>query len=253
MFAISCVARLDAARGSPRRRRRTRGARRIPGSERSATAGWPRSRSAISRARLRLARHPHLERLQAAEDEPGGVGGRNRARCASGTRAVERRPRRRLHTTAPTSASSWPARYFVAEWTTMSQPSSSGRTFSGVAAVESQTTRAGCAAAASKSGIVRNGFDGASSQTRSTPSGGAPVWSNSTLRDAPASELVEHDAGSVVGALGERDRLPGREQREDDRRARCRARGEEQRVAAVEQRRAVARPRRASGSRSAST
>ena len=50
----------------------------------------------------------------------------------------------------------------------------------GVAAVESTTTGAGCAAAASKSGIVRNGFDGASSQTSCTPSGGAPVWSNST-------------------------------------------------------------------------
>ncbi len=98
----------------------------------------------------------------------------------------------------------------------MSQPSSSGRTWSGVAAVESQTTRAGWAAAASKSGIVRNGFDGASSQTRSTPSGGGPVWSNSTLSIAPARELVEHRAGSVVGALGERDGLSGREQREDD-------------------------------------
>ena len=47
-----------------------------------------------------------------------------------------------------------------------------------VAAVESTTTRAGCAAAASRSGIVRNGFDGASSQTRSA-GGGGPVWSNS--------------------------------------------------------------------------
>ena len=87
----------------------------------------------------------------------------------------------RLQTTAPTSASSWPERYFVAEWIARSQPSSSGRTFSGVAAVESHATRAGCAAAAAKFGIVRNGFDGASSQTRSTPSGGEPVWSNSTF------------------------------------------------------------------------
>ena len=57
----------------------------------------------------------------------------------------------------------------------------------GVAAVESTTTGAGCAAAASRSGIVRNGFDGASSQTRSTPSGGAPVWSNSTNRSPQRS------------------------------------------------------------------
>ena len=89
----------------------------------------------------------------------------------------------------------------------MSQPCSSGRTLSGVAAVESQTTRAGWATAASKSGIVRNGFDGASIQTRSTPSGGAPGLVELDLADAPASELVEHGAGSVVGAFGERDRL----------------------------------------------
>ena len=48
--------------------------------------------------------------------------------CASGTRGAARHLRRRLQTTAPRSASSWPARYFVAEWTAMSQPSSSGRT-----------------------------------------------------------------------------------------------------------------------------
>ena len=218
---------------SPRRRRRTRGARRSPDSERSATAGWPRSRSASSCARLRLARHPHLERLQAAEEEPGSVGGRD----GPGARAELEQSRGvlgSLATTAPTSASSWPARYFVAEWTTKSQPSSSGRRCSGVAAVASQTTRAGWAAAASKSGIVRNGFDGASSQTRSTPSGGGAGLVELDLAEAPARELVEHDAGAVVGAFGERDRLPGREQREHDRRARRRARGEEERLAAVE-------------------
>ena len=129
---------------------------------------------------LRLSRDAHLERLQPAEEEPRSVGGRDRA----GARPELEQPRGvlgALHTSAPTSASSCPARYFVAEWSAMSQPSSSGRTWSGVAAVESQTTRAGCAAAAAKSGIVRNGFDGASSQTRSTPSGGGPVWSNSTF------------------------------------------------------------------------
>ncbi len=64
----------------------------------------------------------------------------------------------------------------------MSQPSASGFTWSGVAAVESQTTRAGWAAAAPKSGMVRNGFVGASSQTSSAPSGGGPAWSNSVFR-----------------------------------------------------------------------
>ena len=51
-----------------------------------------------------------------------------------------------------------------------------------VEAVESHTTGAGCAAAASKSGIDSSGFEGDSIQTRSAPSGGGPVWSNSTRR-----------------------------------------------------------------------
>ena len=141
----------------------------------------------------------------------------------------------RLQTAAPTSASSWPVRYFVAEWMAMSQPCSSGRTWSGVAAVESQTTRAGCATAASKSGIVKNGFDGASIQTRSTPSGGAPRLVELDLADAPAGELVEHHAGAVVAAFGERDGLSRRQQGEHHRRARRRAGGEQERVATVQQ------------------
>ena len=159
-----------------------------------------------------------------------------------------------LHTTAPTSASSCPERYFVAEWTAKSQPSSSGLTWSGVAAVESHTTRAGCAAAASKFGIVRNGFDGASSQTRSAPAGGAPCLVELDLLDAPAAELVEHHARAVVRALGDRDRLPGRRgsaSTSDVHGGRCpRRRGAPLRRRAH---RAAPRPRRVSGSRSASS
>ena len=70
---------------------------------------------------------------------------------------------------------------------------------SGRAAVESTTTRRRRArAAASRSGKVRSGFEGASSQTRSARSGGAPVWSNSTCAEPPALERAEEDAGAVV-------------------------------------------------------
>ena len=48
-------------------------------------------------------------------------------------------------------------------------------------AVESTTTGAVWAVAASRSGTVSIGFDGDSTQTRSAPSGGGPVWSNSTI------------------------------------------------------------------------
>ena len=90
---------------------------------------------------------------------------------------------RSRQTTAPSSASSWPERYFDPLCSTKSAPCSSGRRWIGVATVASTTTGAGCAAAASRSGIVRYGFDGASSQTSWTPSGGGPVWSNSTTRN----------------------------------------------------------------------
>ena len=51
---------------------------------------------------------------------------------------------------------------------------------------------------------------------------------------APALEQVEELAGSVIGALGERDRPPGLELGKDECGDRGRPRGEEQRLAAVE-------------------
>ena len=106
---------------------------------------------------------------------------RERGRCGSGTRAAARRRPRpctrplreaRRRARPGTSSPSGPPR--------RSRAPAAGR---GAASPPSSRTPRGpgCVAAASKFGIVRNGFDGASSQTRSTPSGGAPVWSNSTL------------------------------------------------------------------------
>ena len=54
--------------------------------------------------------------------------------------------------------------------------------------------------------MVRNGFEGASSQTRSAPSGGGPVWSNSTQRSPQRSSsrkrtLVPKYAPSAIAIV----------------------------------------------------
>ena len=51
---------------------------------------------------------------------------------------------------------------------------------------------------------------------------------------APALELLERDRGPEVGAFGERDRLTGRQERQDDAEGRGGSRREEQRLAAFE-------------------
>ena len=137
-------------------------------------------------------------------------------------------------TVTPASTSSWPARTFVAEWSTTSQPCSRGRRRKGEATVASQTTGAGWATAASRSGIVSSGFAGASTRIRSAPSGGACVWSNSTTLHAPRREVVEEHAVAVVRALRERDRLSGPKHRQHDGRHRAHPGRVEERVAAVE-------------------
>src|SRR3954463_4389991 len=115
----------------------------------------------------------------------------------------------------------------------------------GVAAVESTTTGAGCAAAAARSGIVSNGFDGASSQTSCTPSGGTPVWSNSTkfrphlARTSNRRPVPKYaPSASAITAPGSRSARARpaagwRGARAYPRRRAC-SRGEQQRVTAVE-------------------
>ncbi len=80
-------------------------------------------------------------------------------------------------TAIPRIASEWPPRYLVAEWNTMSAPSSSGRWSAGDANVLSTTIRGGAwpawaarsrtrAAEAAMSVTLSSGFDGDSNQTR---------------------------------------------------------------------------------------
>ena len=78
-------------------------------------------------------------------------------------------------TATPRIVSEWPARYLVAEWNTMSAPSSNGRWSAGDANVLSTTTsgrpppsaprRATVATVATMSTTLRCGFDGVSNQT----------------------------------------------------------------------------------------
>ena len=76
----------------------------------------------------------------------------------------------------PRIVSEWPARYFVAEWKTMSAPIVSGRcrageanvlstTIKGAAAPASAARRATASAAPEMSTTFRCGFDGVSNQT----------------------------------------------------------------------------------------
>ena len=225
-FVIRRVA-VSTARASARRR--TRSARRCRGSERSrppgATRGARRGRRAVAVWRSTRTRSVFRPR----EQQPGDVG------RADGARALAEAPEP-LVVVGAARHDRADERVVVAGEVLGAaverevRACSSGRRWTGVAAVESQTTRAGCAAAASRSGIVRSGFAGASSQTSWTPSGGGPVWSNSTWRRPQRSSSLEHHARAEVGALGERDRVAGLQQREHERGRGGGCRSEEKRL-----------------------
>ena len=158
---------------------------------------------------LALARRPDLERLEPAKEQPGGVGRGDGARARAELERAERRLRSSLQTAAPRSASSWPARYFVAECTAMSQPSSSGR-----------TCRAWRPSSRTRHGRVRGRrlevrHRQERVRRRLEPDeidavGRRPGLVVLDLLDAPAPQLVEHHAGAVVRASRARRPDPAR-------------------------------------------
>ena len=81
--------------------------------------------------RLGLAADAELERLagRAAGARPGRARRRSRSGCGTPSSRSRRRPV--AQTTAPSSTSEWPPRYFVALWSTRSAPCSSGRRWIG--------------------------------------------------------------------------------------------------------------------------
>ena len=98
-------------------------------------------------------------------------------------------------------------------------------------------------------GTSSNGFDGASSQTRSAPSGGGPVWSNSTNRSPQRSSSRSSTPVPKYAPRGNRDRRARLEQAEHDRRRRRRRPTRRAARGRPRARRAPPRRRRPSGAR----
>ena len=187
-----------------------------------------------------------------ARRSPPDGRGASRASRARGGRARPCRPRRRSPragasrcsrsrssgsrvTVTPASTSSWPGEDLRrrVEHDVAARARAAGAA-SGDATVASQTTGAGWAAAASRSGIVSSGFAGASTRIRSTLVRRRPGLVELDDVHAPGREVVEEHAMAVVRALGERDRAARAQHRQDDGRDRAHPGRVEERVAAVE-------------------
>ena len=106
-----------------------------------------------------------------------------------------------------------------------------------------------CATAASKSGIVSIGLEGASTRIRSRLARRCCRLVELDRLDAPVAEVVEELLVAVVGALREGDRATRREHRQDDTRDGPHPGGKEQRAPALECPECPLRPRRRSGAR----
>ena len=206
-FSISARRASRRAARPRRRRRRRRAARRGRDSGRSRPSGAPASRAARSRAVADWRSTRTLERLQSAQQEPGRIGRgddpgarRGTSRSASAVAASGRRRRRAARRGARRGTSSRCA-------ATKSAPCSSGRRSTASRPSRRRGRARGARRRASRSGIVRNGFDGASSQTSCTPSGGGRSGRTRRSWRPQRSSACEDHARAEVAALGERDRV----------------------------------------------
>ena len=156
---------------------------------------------------------------------------RNSSTRAAVVSCSRRRARRRARRRGP-------ARYFVAEWSATSQPSSSGRTCErrrGRRVADDERRVRGCGLE------VRHRQERVRGRLEPDEVGVRPAAARSgRTRRAGGPSARARGAGSraVVRALGERDGLAGLEQREDHRGRRRRAGREEQRLARRRARRA---------------
>ena len=132
-------------RGDARNARRWPWPRRIDGARARAGSASP---AAAARPRTIRGWRPACVRSRAARSKAGPV---------------------RANTIAPATTSEWPLRYLVAECSTMSAPSASGRVSTGVGTVESTASSAPAAwaqrAASAMSVMIQIGLDGVSIQT----------------------------------------------------------------------------------------
>ena len=101
---------------------RTRPSRRSPGSGPTATSGRSRRNAATRAAFDAVALHPQVERPQARAARGSSRAARARPPSRSGGSAAARRSPSSEVTATPRIVSECPARYFVAEWKTMSAP-----------------------------------------------------------------------------------------------------------------------------------
>ena len=115
-----------------------------------------------------VAVHAHGQRLDAAQHEVAV----ERRRAPHRPRSAAKRRRSASSSssmaTKPPTTSECPPRYFVAEWTTTSAPSSSGRCRYGVANVLSTTTSAPCSWATAATAAMSTMFSAGWSASRAT-------------------------------------------------------------------------------------
>ena len=156
----------------------------------------------------------------------------------------------RLASAAPAVRSPWPPRYFVAECTTTSAPSSIGRCSQGVAQVLSTISRASTGRAISASAATSTarwfGFDGVSVTRRRVR---GPTAAAVRARSVMSTKRAHGEASELVGEQRERaavERAVG-----DDVVARLEQRPEHGRHRAHGPRRSRARPRRPRARRAA--
>ena len=250
---ISCVDVSTRRAARRRRRRRRRAARRSPGSGRVSTAACALEPRARARSRSRSAGAPGPRAsARPRRSSQRGVGRGDDAGARAELVQALGVARSRLQTTAPSSTSWWPPRYFVALWRTKSAPCSSGRRWIGVAAVASTThgrrVRGGGLEVGHRQERVRRRLE-----PDEVDAVGRRRRSGRTRRSAGPSARARGTAPTSRSTRPRRARSssPGLEEREHDARSsrRCRTRRAAPRRRRA--RRARARPRRRSGVRSA--
>ena len=135
-------------------------------------------------------------------------------------------------TTAPSSASWWPPRYFVTLCSAKSAPRSSGRRWTGVRRRVDDDGRGRGRGLEVRHRLerVRRSLEPDELHAFRRRAGLVEL----DVLEAPLAECLERDAGAEVAALGERDRVPRLQERQDQCGCRAGAGREEQGLAAVE-------------------
>ena len=197
-LTISCRRGLDPPRRAPSATSNEMQCRRSRDSGRSRPPRAPRAAPPSVRRRLGLARDADLERLQAAQQQPGGVGrgddpgARPELAQARGVLGALRRRRRRAARRGGRRGTSSPSG---------GRGRSRARAGAGApASPRSRRRRRGRGAPRPPRSRASSGAGSTAPRSRRgrRPAGGGPVWSKRTCRSPQRSSSVEEDAGAVV-------------------------------------------------------